>query len=126
AYAVLAWIALPAREPRRTGKAVTARAGPEGGYLAVFRDRRYVLYLVAMFVHTMVYVQYLSTLPLDVHAAGLEVFWYTVAVSLNGFIVIAFELLLTKITQNWPFKVTIGLAFGLLGTGVAFYALPIG
>jgi MFS family permease len=126
AYAVLAWIALPAREPRLTDKAVKARAAPEGGYLAVFRDRRYVLYLVAMFVHTMVYVQYLSTLPLDVNAAGLEVFWYTVAVSLNGFIVIAFELLLTKVTQHWPFKVTIGLAFGLLGAGVAFYALPIG
>jgi len=122
-YAVVAWFALPIRAPRppRTPTDV----GSDGGYVAVLRDRRYALYLLAMLVHTSVYVQYLSTLPLDVTAHGLPVFWYTVAVTLNGFVVIAFELLLTKITQRWPFAVTIGLAFGLLGVGAGFYGLPL-
>ncbi len=126
AYAVLAWVALPAGLSRSADMPAGIPVRPDGGYLAVFRDRSYALFLVATLLHMAVYAQYLSTLPLDITAAGVPIFWYTVAVSLNGFIVIAFELLLTKLSQRWPAKLTIGLAFALLGTGVAFYGLPIG
>ncbi|MBW5481406.1 MFS transporter [Streptomyces bambusae] len=121
AFALLAWRTLP------SGRGAVRNEGAgSGSYRAVLRDRRFSLYLVATLVHTAVYAQYLSTLPLDVAASGLAVFWYTVAVSLNGFLVIAFELLLTKVTQNWPVRVTVGLAFALLGSGVALYGLPMG
>ncbi|MFI8993953.1 MFS transporter [Streptomyces sp. NPDC053542] len=122
-YAAFAWATLPARAPRAP---VPSAAGPKGGYLAVLRDRRYLLYLVAAFCHSAVYMQYLSTLPLYMKDAGLALFWYTFAVSLNGFIVIAFELLITKLSQEWPLKLTVGLGFALVGAGVAFYGLPIG
>jgi MFS family permease len=124
-YAILAWTTLPGAT---SAKPAASGSGDEGrdGYLAMLRDRRYVCYLLAAFCHSAVYVQYLSTLPLDVQAAGLALFWYTLAVSLNGFIVIAFELLVTKVTQRWPMRLAIGLALGLLGVGVAFYGLPIG
>jgi MFS family permease len=123
-YALIALVALPAR--RATGTAESAEATPEpGSYRTVLRDRRYVLYLFAMFFNAVVYVQYLSTLPLDVKAAGLTLFWYTLAVSLNGLAVIAFELPLTKFSQTLPFKLTIGLAFALVGVGNAFYGLPL-
>jgi hypothetical protein len=91
----------------------------------VLRDGRYVLYLIATFIGVAVYVQYLSTLPLDVKAAGLAIFWYAFAVSLNGAVVIAFELLVTKVSQQWPMRVTIALAYALIAAGVAFYALPL-
>lgn len=124
-YAVLAWVALPARNRTQPTRDASEDSDP-GSYADLLRDRRYLSYLVATFLHAAVYVQYLSTLPLDVTAERVPIFWYTAAVSLNGFIVIAFELLLTKVTQNWPFKVTVGMALGLLGAGVAFYALPLG
>lgn len=134
AFALLAWRALPAGATSRPADELEAdpqeSAGAEsasrGGYLAVLRDRRFVLYLVAALVHTCVYAQYLSTLPLDIAHSGMKIVWYSVAVSLNGLVVIAFELLVTRVTQTWPFKVTIGLAFTLLGLGVACYGLPIG
>jgi len=126
AYAVLAFVALPAKRARGAEPDGEVKAAPSGSYLEMFRDRRYTLYLLATFFNAAVYMQYLSTLPLDVSAAGLEIFWYTLAVSLNGFIVIAFELLLTKVSQRWPMKLTIGLAFALVGVGVAFYGLPMG
>src|SRR5690606_31768803 len=107
------------------GRAGRDGDGGRGGYLAVLRDRRYLVFLGSTLVHTAVYGQYLSTLPLDVESSGVAVLWYTVAVSLNGFVVIAFELPTTKITQNWPFRVTIGLGFALMGIGVAVYALPL-
>ena len=39
---------------------------------------------------------------------------------------IAFELLVTRLAQSWPARITIGLGFALVGAGVACYALPIG
>jgi MFS family permease len=92
----------------------------------VFADRRYLLYLLATFLNAVVYVQYMSTLPLDVKAHHMAILWYSIAVSLNGFLVIAFELLLTKVSQNWPMRLTIGVAFALVGIGVAVYGLPLG
>ena len=122
-YAVLALVALP----RRTRRAdAVAAVQPAGGYLDVLRDRRYLLYLVAALLNAAIYTQYLSTLPLDVKAEGVPVFWYTFAVALNGVLVIAFELPLTRVSQKWPLKVTVGLAFALGGVGVGCYGLPLG
>ena len=57
--------------------------------------------------------------------AGQAMLWYSVVISLNGFMVIAFELLLTRITQTCrSLIVTIG--FMLLGIGQLTYALPWG
>ncbi|KOV64043.1 MFS transporter [Streptomyces sp. MMG1121] len=131
-YAAIAWRALPPRSAQPAS--ATAEAGAEsgdeapgrGGYAAMMRDRRYVVYLLAMLLYAMVYAQYLSTLPLDVKARDVAVLWYTLAVSLNGFIVICFELLLTKVTQAWPHRLTISLTLVLLSGGVALYGLPLG
>lgn len=125
-FAVISWTMLPAGRSRSAAPAAVEGDGGARGYRAVLRDRRFVLYLAAALVHTAVYAQYLCTLPLDVAASGLRMFWYTLAVSINGVVVIAFELLVTKVTQTWPFKLSIGLAFGLLGLGVACYGLPMG
>jgi MFS family permease len=125
-YAALAWFVLPVDASRAVEETAHAAARPRSGYSAVLRDRRYLLYLLAALLQSAVYVQYLSTLPLTVNAAGVKIVWYTVAVSLNGFIVIAFELLTTKVTQRWPMRVPIALGFVLVGTGMGVYGLPIG
>ena len=125
-FTLSAWRLVPARATPGTGTpAAPARPGRGGGYLALRHDRRYLLYLVATLFHSAVYVQYLSTLPLMVHTAGLKTIWYTLAVSLNAFIVIAFELLMTKVTQGWPKYVSLGLGMVLLGAGMAVYGLPV-
>ncbi|MFH8344259.1 MFS transporter [Streptomyces sp. NPDC018045] len=126
-YALLARATIPARPRPTAAESGTAAGKPSaGGYLAMLRDRRYLLFLLAALLNAMVYVQYLSTLPLDVSASGVPILWYTVAVSVNGFIVIAFELGVTKLSQKWPMKITIALAWILIGLGVALYSLPLG
>jgi MFS family permease len=125
-YAAIALVALPRRTTGGAAESQAAAAGPAGGYRDVLRDRRYVLYLIATLLNAGVYTQYLSTLPLDVKAEGVPVFWYTVAVALNGLIVIAFELPLTKLSQRWPLKITVGVAMLLVGLGMGLYGLPLG
>ena len=126
-YAVIAAVWLPHRKPatdRKTAAEAKAKAG--SGYGAMLRDRRYLLYLLAMLVNSTVYIQYISTLPLTMKDAGLATIWYSGVVALNGFLVITCELLVTKVIQRWPIKVTMATGFALLGGGLSLYALPWG
>jgi MFS family permease len=125
-YAIVAFLVLPRRTPRTADPAASAASAPKVGYRMVLADRRYLLYLLATFLNAVVYVQYMSTLPLDVTAQGIAIFWYSAVISMNGLLVIAFELLLTKLSQKWPLRLTVGLAFALVGAGVAVYGLPLG
>lgn len=128
-FALIILLTVPARPPAATEPA----AGPEkseepaaGGYLAVLRDRRFALYTVAMLVNAAVYMQYVSTLPLAMRDSGLAPIWYSTVIALNGFIVIAFELLMTKVAGRWPVRRVLVIGFTLLGAGMACYALPGG
>lgn len=120
-YAAIALAALPRRPI-----AVPGKEKPKVGYAAVLRDKRYLAYLVAMLLNAAVYVQYLSTLPLAMRDAGFETFWYGVMVAINGAVVIGFELLMTRVVQNWRVRTVLTVGFILLGSGMALYALPGG
>lgn len=122
-YGIVAWITLPARAPQPDAPVPDAES--DGSYLTVIRDRRYMLFLIAIFFHGAVYVQSLSTLPLTISAASLPILWYTIAISLNGLIVIAFELLMTRVTPRFPRTLVVGVGFALVGMGMAIYGLPI-
>jgi predicted MFS family arabinose efflux permease len=123
-YAVIAALTLPRRPAHPAAK--TARSRRTGGYRAVLADRRFVLYLLALLINSTVYIQYVSTLPLAMKAAGLATLWYSLMISLNGFIVITCELLVTKVTQRQPIKGVVVVGFLLLGGGLSIYSLPGG
>lgn len=126
-YALLAMLTLPGkRTDGASGTATAASKATTGSYLDVLADRRFVMFLLATFCHSAVYVQYITTLPLYVEDKGIPLFWYTLAVSLNGIIVICFELFITKFTQSYNKRYVLAIGFTLIGAGVAFYAVPIG
>lgn len=125
-YAVLALLTLPKRVKTHHRHTEEPAAEPRAGYRAMLRDRRYLMFLIAVLFGAAVYVQYLSTLPLDVKAEHVPVLWYTVVVALNGACVILLELPLTKLSQHWPVRLTCCLAFGFVGLGVLCYGLPLG
>lgn len=125
AYAAVAIVALP----KRSAAAVEETPDDQpsaGGYVAVLRDYKYVLFLLCMFINAAIYMQYLAVLPLHMKADGLSTWWYSAIVALNGFVVITCELLVTKVAQNRPARVVAMTGFVLLGGGLAFYALPGG
>jgi MFS family permease len=130
AYAVVAIVALPKRRPAAAdttaGVQDVEATQPRGGYLAVLRDYKYVLFLLCMFINAAIYMQYLAVLPLHMKADGLSTWWFSAVVALNGFIVITCELLVTKVVQHWPARFVAITGFVLLGGGLAFYALPGG
>ncbi len=127
-YAVLVAFTLPKKINAISATGLTeptTRKRFGSNYVAVLKDKKFVLFLVAAFFYTALYMQYLSTLPLDVKASGLPLFWYSVAVSLNGIVVIVFELPLTKVSQRMPIRLVVCVAFALVGIGMATYGLPL-
>jgi MFS family permease len=127
-YGAAVAAALPRRSPVAGGEAPAELAAGPGrrGYLAVFADVRYVLFLVAVLLNLAIYMQYVSTLPVAMAAAGLSTWWFGAVLSLNGLIVITSELLATKLVQRWPARLAVLAGFLLLGAGLAAYTLPFG
>lgn len=127
AYAVIALVALPSgvNKPAPTGDPRQPRpASPSrGGYLTVLADGRYTLFLVAVLLASTVYSQYTSTLPLAIQRAGLSLWWYGAVVSLNGLIVVTCELLMTKLVQTWPLRLTVLAGLGLVAVGYGIYGI---
>jgi predicted MFS family arabinose efflux permease len=96
------------------------------GLGVVLADRRYLLFLTALFINSAVYIQYVSALPLAMAAAHEATAWYAFVLSLNSLVVITCELLMTKVTQRWPARVVALVGFVLLGVGQALYSVPAG
>ncbi|RSO03945.1 MFS transporter [Streptomyces sp. WAC 06783] len=99
---------------------------PRASYLAVLADRRYLMFLLAMFVSSVIYIQHISALPLTVRHLGMGVEVYAVLIALNGFLVIACELLVAKVVQRWRIRTAVIIGVLLTGIGMSMYALPWG
>ncbi|MFD7784430.1 MDR family MFS transporter [Streptomyces nojiriensis] len=100
-----------ARDPQADG----------ASYLAVLRDRRYLLFLLALFLNAVVYIQHTSALPLQLKADGHGPTFYSALLSLNAAMVICLELLFTKYVQHLPGRFAVALGVGLVGVGMNLY-----
>ncbi|MGZ9932114.1 MDR family MFS transporter [Streptomyces sp. NC-S4] len=109
----------------RTGRSAAPAAGdPQAdgaSYLAVLRDRRYLLFLLALFLNAVVYIQHTSALPLQLKADGHGPTFYSALLSLNAAMVICLELLFTKYVQHLPGRFAVALGVGLVGVGMNLY-----
>lgn len=132
-FAAVAGVTLP-RGPESAAGQKGAADGPESGvpggrkpsYLAVLADGRYLLFLLAMFASSLIYIQYVSTLPLTVKHLGFGTGVYAAMVALNGALVITCELLVAKVVQRWPARIAVIAGVALTGIGMSLYALPWG
>jgi MFS family permease len=98
-----------------------AQRPKRSSYLAVLADRRFVLFMVALFLNAVVYIQQVSVLPLQVAADGHRPGLYAALLSLNAVVVIVLELLLTKFVQRLPARLATALGIGLVGIGMNLY-----
>ncbi len=112
-YGSVALLALP--EGTRSSRAEERRRGE--GWRAALADRSFVLFMAASVLLFFVYFQQQSTLPIYVRANGLTNADFGLLLSLNGVIVLLFELPISAITMRHAKKPTIALGFLLVGLG---------
>ncbi|MFL6163188.1 MAG: MFS transporter [Jatrophihabitantaceae bacterium] len=124
AYGLIALVALPPGS-RQAESADEAEGQVRVGYRAVLSDWRYVFFLAAVFLVTVVYSQYIAALPLAIVDAGLSLWWYSAVVSLNALIVATCEVLATKFVQVWPMRLTALSGYGFVAIGYTVYAIGL-
>jgi MFS family permease len=112
AFALLALTALPATR---------APVGPAAPKLAptLRADHSFLLFLAASTLAGVVYFQSQSTLPLHVTDSGHSSATYGALISLNGLLVLALELPLSRFTQRLPRASAIAAGYALVGLGFA-------
>ena len=105
-------------EPAETGSAKRA------GYRQVLTDGRFVLFVAGLFLTAITYIQLTATLPLFVTHAGYSKQVFAFLLAINGFVVIVFEVLLSKWTQRLPIGLPMSAGMALLGIGYLMYLGP--
>ncbi len=129
AAGIVALVFLP--EGRRSRR----EEDPSGGFRgAILSDRSFLLFLVATTLVTLIAFQSTASFPLQMRASGLTSAHYGLMMSLNGLLVVLFELPLVGITRRLrPRRVmAVGIALTGLGFGLvawagsfAFFALTV-
>jgi MFS family permease len=89
-------------------------------------DRPFVLFLLATTCLTWVEFQIHSTLPLHLTLLGYSPKTYGLLLSINGALIVLFELMLTAWTQRFPPRRLIALGYGLTALGFALTGLATG
>ena len=91
---------------------------------SAYHDKAFLIFLMAMMLFGVVFLQYFSTMPLyykDVHAlTELEI---GILLGMNGFIIFALEMPLIKWLENTTFTKSGLMLFGAILTGLSFLIL---
>jgi MFS family permease len=100
---------------------------PGEGLRVALRDRAFMYFLGATFCLAFIDFQLHSTIPLHVMSIGYTPSTYGLLLSINGVMIVLFELVLTAWTQRLPAQPLIALGFGLNALGVALmgFVTPI-
>ncbi|WP_167545462.1 MFS transporter [Amycolatopsis rubida] len=96
-------------------------AGRPASYLAVLTDTRFIVFNIAMILGGMVYIQSISTLALQVTAAGHAPGFYAALLSINAFVITCLELPITRFVQRMTDRATVALGNILVGAGMMLY-----
>ncbi len=118
---IFGFIALAAL-PKSTGPA-RSEGGGRGNIRVILADRAFTIFLLASIAAAFVYFQSFSTLPLQVKAHGFSSVAYGGLISLNGLLVLIFELPLTSITQRLRPRPVMAVGLVLIGIGFGLTAL---
>jgi MFS family permease len=113
-YGLIALFALPHGlrtyvKNERTGEALRV----------AMRDRRYIIFLLATLCITIVDFQMVSTFALHVKALGFPSSAYGLLISMNGMLIVLFELGITQWTRRFAPRPMIALGYLLAGLGFA-------
>ncbi len=89
-------------------------------------DRAFMYFLGATLCMTWIEFQLHSTLPLHIAALGFSARTYGSLISINGVMIVLFELALTSWTQKFPPQPLIALGYGLTAVGFALTGVASG
>ncbi len=125
-YGLIALLFLPHGRPTQDGPADEDGApAAKTGYLTVLRDRPYLLYMLAMLLNALIYVQAFAVLPVAITREGYQTVVYSLVFAVSAGTVVTLELIVTKWVQHWPAARAASLGLLLLGIGLTGWGIGI-
>ncbi len=113
-YAVVALAALP----NRVVPPHVASSG-SSAFRTVIRDTRFMVFLASTMVASMVFMQHVSSYPLQITSLGYSSSVFGMLISLNGVFICLAELPLTSYTRRLPSRRVMVIGMLVFGTGFA-------
>lgn len=99
-------------EPESTG----------AGYGVILRDRRYLFFLASCLLGSVIYVQYIVALPLNLSAEGFSTGLYSAVLVTASVVLILCELKITAYVKHLRAPLVAAVGTAIMGLGVAGYA----
>jgi len=112
AYGLVAWACLPESRP-----SVRREAAWGDAWSSIRRDRAFQRAMLASFAITLVFLQSASSYGLHVTSLGHSERTYGLLLSLNGVLIVCFELPLTELTRRYRARRMMALGYALIGVG---------
>jgi MFS family permease len=85
--------------------------------LDVLRDRVFIVFMVLTFAFAVVFMQHISTLPVQMVDDGLEPAQYGVVIALNAILIVLVTVPLTRWLQRFPTSSVLALSGLFVGVG---------
>jgi biotin carboxylase/MFS family permease len=124
AYAALAFTLLPRHVSVDVEPEPAAAVDTRGSaYAAMLRDTRFLLYLGAVLLGTLTYLQSMTTLPLEIVSDGYPTGLYSAVLTISSVTLITCELKITTYVTRMPAYFAAFLGHAVNGIGLAAYAL---
>lgn len=94
--------------------------------VSAYKDKPFLIFLIAITLFAIVFIQYFSTMPLFYkEKANLTEFDIGLLLGLNGFLIFLFEMPLIKWLENSKYRFSILMMFGAAITGLSFVILLV-
>lgn len=123
-YSMTAFTLLPRRTRRAEPEpAPEPRAGRRSAYARMAHDRRYLCFLAAVLLGTIVYVQSMVALPLEVVHDRYPTGLYSAVLTISSVVLITCELKITTYIMRLPTHVAVVLGHVVNSAGFMVYAL---
>ena len=118
-FAVLIYVKVPESHPGLRVGAERHDLGPGGSLLDVLRDRIFAVYMALTFCFALVFMQHMSTLPVQMVDDGLDPSQYGVVISLNAVLIVFVTVPLTRWVARFPTARVLAVAALFVGAGFA-------
>ena len=117
AMACIIFLRAPESRPdtRRLDRAAKADQNP-------FRDRAFLTLCLMSFLGTLIFLQYQSSLPLDMNDKGLSAQTYGIVMSVNAVMIVLGQLFIADLTDTWDTTRTLAVTYVIVGVGFGLTA----
>lgn len=126
AFAVIAFLKLPNDRPVTTPDRPAAAASSASQWGQVLTDGRFLAFLGAMLLSSMVYIQVFSTLPMAIEASGKDLAVYSTLLTISSAMVIAMELKITALVKRYAAWMPALVGTTVLCLSVSSFGLTMG